>query len=385
MAILLYVAGTLLANDNQQLSQGIFKSSQPQSSVLTQPYITSVGMDPSKKAITKLLPKGILRRWPMAIAIASWLYVAVLLALWTTVAMGSDRWCVATVLMFGPRWLWAAPLAILLPVAAVWRRRLLILILAIMLLALGPVTGFCLPWCRWQPAEPSTFHMRVLTCNVHRGELKPDDLGHYIAQTMPDVIALQDWTSKNEKAVFWQQDWHIRRVEEICLASRFPINRVEDISGETSDNHGALIDFELETPIGPLHFLNLHLASPRSGLEDVLDREGLAELKANSERRRRQSELARDWAGWQTGPLLIAGDFNTPTDSTIYQAIWSSYMNAFSRAGFGWGHTYYTRRTSIRIDHLLAGSGWDCRRSWVGPYVGSAHRPLVADWDWVQQ
>jgi endonuclease/exonuclease/phosphatase (EEP) superfamily protein YafD len=323
-------------------------------------------------------------RWPAAVAIASWFYLAVFLLLWMLVVLESDRWWVATLLMFGPRWLWIAPMAILIPAAAVWRRRLLVFLCGIFLLALWPFMGFCLPWSRWQSAEPSGFRVRVLTCNVHRGELKPDELGLFIAESMPDIIAVQDWTSKYEKAVLWQQDWHARRIDEICLASRFPINRVEDISGAKTDNHGALIAYELETPIGPLHFLNLHLSSPRGGLEDVLDREGIAELEANSKRRRWQSELAQEWTSWLTGPLLIAGDFNTPIDSTIYRDHWSQYTNAFSRAGLGWGHTYFTRRNSIRIDHLLAGPGWRCRSSWVGPDVGSAHRPLIADWNWVQ-
>jgi endonuclease/exonuclease/phosphatase (EEP) superfamily protein YafD len=38
-----------------------------------------------------------------------------------------------------------------------------------------------------------------------------------------------------------------------------------------------------------------------------------------------------------------------------------------------------TRKTGVRIDHILAGHGWRCRRCWVGPNIGSAHRPVIAD------
>ena len=34
---------------------------------------------------------------------------------------------------------------------------------------------------------------------------------------------------------------------------------------------------------------------------------------------------------------------------------------------------------AVRIDHILAGPGWRCGRCWVGPDVGSPHRPLLAD------
>jgi vancomycin resistance protein VanJ len=332
---------------------------------------------------TKAQPGAKSRRGPVALAIGCWLYALALLALWATVATQSDRWWPATVLMFSPHWLWATPLLILIPAAAVWRRRLLVLLAGIMLLALGPVMSFCLPWSRFQADDPSAFRVRVLTCNAHRGELKPDDLGLFIAQTMPDIVAIQDWTSKYEQKVFWQQDWQIRRVDEICLASRFPIAKVQDLAGEESSDHGTLVGYELETPVGPLHLLNLHLSSPHVGLEGVIDlsSRGIAELEANSEQRRRQSELAQEWAQSISGPMLVAGDFNTPPDSTIYRDNWSDYSNAFSQAGFGWGHTYFTRKTSIRIDNLLAGPGWRCRRCFVGPDVGSPHRPLVSDWE----
>ena len=33
----------------------------------------------------------------------------------------------------------------------------------------------------------------------------------------------------------------------------------------------------------------------------------------------------------------------------------------------------------VRIDHVLTGDGWRCRRCWVGPDVGSDHLPLLAD------
>src|SRR5262249_17737710 len=53
-----------------------------------------------------------------------------------------------------------------------------------------------------------------------------------------------------------------------------------------------------------------------------------------------------------------------------------------SQAGLGWGYTFYNNRTMTRIDHILGGAGWSCRRCWVGPDVGSEHRPVIADMEW---
>jgi endonuclease/exonuclease/phosphatase (EEP) superfamily protein YafD len=79
--------------------------------------------------------------------------------------------------------------------------------------------------------------------------------------------------------------------------------------------------------------------------------------------------------------VIVLGDFNMPPDSAIYRQFWSDFSNAISSAGFGFGSTHFTHRTAVRIDHVLAGPGWRFRRAWVGPFVGSAHRPVVADVD----
>ena len=73
---------------------------------------------------------------------------------------------------------------------------------------------------------------------------------------------------------------------------------------------------------------------------------------------------------------------SVPNPSCVRQTYWSKYTNAFSEAGLGWGYTFYANRTSLRIDHILAGPGWRCRECWVGPEVGSEHRPVIADLEW---
>ena len=76
---------------------------------------------------------------------------------------------------------------------------------------------------------------------------------------------------------------------------------------------------------------------------------------------------------------IVAGDFNLPLESAIYRRDWATLQNAFSAAGFGLGHTKRSRWFGIRIDHVLAGSKSRIERCWIGPDVGSDHRPLVAE------
>jgi endonuclease/exonuclease/phosphatase (EEP) superfamily protein YafD len=135
-----------------------------------------------------------------------------------------------------------------------------------------------------------------------------------------------------------------------------------------------------------VHFINLHLASPHQPLELVRWRVPTAREKigTNSLMRLVQSQIVSVYADSLGPATLLSGDFNMPAGSAIQRRCLSRFSDAFSMAGFGFGHTYYTRRVSVRIDHILCAAGWRCRGSWVGKNIGSAHRPLVADFEAMQ-
>jgi endonuclease/exonuclease/phosphatase (EEP) superfamily protein YafD len=84
-------------------------------------------------------------------------------------------------------------------------------------------------------------------------------------------------------------------------------------------------------------------------------------------------------------PILVAGDFNMPADSTIYRRYWNSYTNAFTSRGFGYGWTSHETIRGLeigaRIDHILSGEGLKPRHCMVGLDVGSDHFPLFAEID----
>jgi endonuclease/exonuclease/phosphatase (EEP) superfamily protein YafD len=241
--------------------------------------------------------------------------------------------------------------------------------------------GLCLPWRPLFIGEATGPRIRVLTCNVHYRQIDPFALRRVIAESRPDVVALQYWEDRYRSFLFDPADWNIRHDGQFLLASRYPIT-----SAETLGHPRCAVRYEVDAPLGRLHFVNLHLETPRDGLLAVVHKRsaGIPELETNIQQRRDQSAAVTAWVRRLDGPLLFAGDFNTPTESAIYRDYWSGYVNAFSVAGFGWGETQFTpRRTAVRIDHLLAGPGWRCRECWVGPFVGSEHRPVFAEWEWV--
>jgi vancomycin resistance protein VanJ len=339
-------------------------------------------LGPSQPAAAGVLtPRRRAGPLPALVRACSWTYLAAALGSWFLLYL-SDLWWPATLFLFSPRWLLAVPLLVLVPAAFVWRRRALLLLVATALVIAGPVMGFNVPWPRVVGSIPDGPRLRVMTCNMHyQRKLDPARLDAFVSATRPDVVALQEWSEGNRSAVLLHKDWHVHRDWRSFLASRYPIRKVRDLGTYSGRKEGSVVYYELQTPAGVVHLFSLHFASPREGLRDaILDSgRGAAEIQSLTRLRWVQSKnLARE-AAEVSGPVVLAGDFNTPPQSAIFRQVWSGYTDAFAVAGWGWGYTFLSSRTTVRIDHVLAGSGWTCERCWVGSDVGSPHRPVIAD------
>ena len=339
---------------------------------------------------------GAVRKWfGRLFTTACWGYLAALLGLWGLLAFASDRWWVATVAMYGPRWVWGLPGLPLLLIALLARRRgVWVPLFLAGLVVLFPVMRLCLPWrplvSRDAASTAQPLSLRVLTCNVDQASLDPRAFAGLLEEVRPDVVACQAWTSRHEQIVFGKErgpgHWYVKRDGELLLASRYPITAAERVlGGPFTAGDGSFARFEVSTPAGAVQVFNIHLASPRDALQAVIahkwgGRGGVERhVERHVARRGDQSATASRHVAAAGGLALVLGDFNTPADSTVYRRDWSGLTNAFSHAGFGFGNTHFTRRTGVRIDHVLAGDGWRVRRCWVGPNVGSAHRPIIAD------
>ncbi len=323
------------------------------------------------------------RRAGRVVAVGSWSCVAAALAGWAALYWG-DLWWPATVWQFLPRWPLALPPALLAPAAVVLRRRSLGPLLLATILPLGPVMGLNIPWGTLRPAGPGGARLCVVTCNLHYTRPELSALVQLVAAARPDVLALQNMsgTALAEQAV--GPGWHAHRGPGLLLVSRYPIRSAECLGDESTGESGAAMRYELDTPAGTVSLFQLHFASPRKGLWSAAGERpgGTAALEAQSALRRRQSENLARAAGRVPGPVLLAGDFNTPPQSAIFRQVWADYTDAFAAAGWGWGYTFISRRALGRIDHILMGPGWRCDRCWVGPDVGSPHRPVIAELTW---
>jgi endonuclease/exonuclease/phosphatase (EEP) superfamily protein YafD len=331
--------------------------------------------DPSPSAPPLPEPKAKPGWFGRIISFLALLYLLAEIAIYVFIRTQGDHYWPATIALFAPRWLILAPLILLFPFAVFWRRRALWTLLACLLFAVFPVMGLSIPW---RTALADSAHgqtLRVLTCNTHADSIDDVKLSQLIADTHPDVVCLQECKHLIARSAFSDDQWHVTGRGEFLLATRFNIQSAASIPRSNG------IRCIVESPSGPITVFCVHLDSPHTALRNALSGtpDGIAELEANMTLRQIQANALAEQASETTGPIVIAGDCNLTTDSPIYRDNLAKFQDAFEFAGFGFGWTYHTLWTITRIDHIMTNSALVCGNCWVGPDVGSPHKPVIAE------
>ncbi|HSE28914.1 MAG TPA: endonuclease/exonuclease/phosphatase family protein [Gemmatimonadales bacterium] len=319
----------------------------------------------------------------------AWAALAVMVAATTILWRFGDRWWPATAALYGPRWLVLPPLLLLAALALVTAmrrgspaRRALVPTAAAVGLALGPFLGFRFGWRSLLPEGDPDTALRIVTYNVEGGELVAARLDELIRETRANILAFQECGPGFTDSLAARPGWrhHAARRGNPCLLTRFPIEAVDTIPTWEAGGFGGsgnAVRYRLRTPAGPVTLVNLHLETPRRGLELLRYGGSAGRMEGNTTVREIGSERVRAWIRDIQGPFVVAGDFNMPVESRIYARYWADLPNAFGTAGRGFGWTRVLKRFRVRIDHVLTGGGARARRARLGPDLGSDHLPMV--------
>lgn len=355
--------------------------------------------------------RRLVRRWTARL---TWLYFAAMLLAWLLLVQTSEQFLPATLLAYGPRFLLLAPLALLVPLALFTVRGALIPLALAALVGVGPIMGGHVSrhsLFRPMPASPPAGTVRVLSYNTMGLSLMAERLPELLA-LRADFMAFQECGEPLFEALQRTRALSVVRLGSLCTASRWPILFTDSMprrdlirSASNGTTGSAMLQrAAVATPHGTMFFVNLHLETARKGLSGYLGEGGFIpdnvdellneernerqvsnadRLESNVWMRERESERAALWSvrGDKTVPVIVAGDFNLPAESTIYRRHWGGYTDAFAASGTGFGFSKSEGLLlHIRVDHILANTaGPTPAGAWTGPDYGSDHLPVIAD------
>ena len=150
----------------------------------------------------------------------SYLYLLFVSGIWLLIAVAGDHWWPATLLLFGPRWIWSLPLVVFIPFAAWKDRRMILPLVAALLIIIGPLMGFTFSVSK-DTAPSSVKPLCIMTCNLQNGKFNHNDMDAFIRDTQPEIVALQELPSNAiiKSLAGWQ---HLLQ-GDLHIFSRYPV------------------------------------------------------------------------------------------------------------------------------------------------------------------
>jgi endonuclease/exonuclease/phosphatase (EEP) superfamily protein YafD len=256
--------------------------------------------------------------------------------------------------------------------------------------------GFVAPISRWtaNSPEPSADDVRVVRCN---NQAVQPDFATVIAELSehrPDIVAFQEVRGDDHPLMAkYFAGWHVVRDDNYWIGSKYPVRMIQPITTKTFDRVAGLVA-EVDLPSGTILVANVHQMTARRSLSElspraILNGYGPDIIMPHQVQREEEIMEIRLAIDDRRGglPVLVLGDFNMPSSSSLFRRWWGEYTNAFDAAGLGFGYTSPCRKNQrhwfddtpwVRIDHILCSPEWSVVSCDVGEQNGSDHRLIAA-------
>ncbi|MEZ6064831.1 MAG: endonuclease/exonuclease/phosphatase family protein [Planctomycetaceae bacterium] len=338
-------------------------------------------------------PTGGEALWQRWLVRLSWINLALVVVAMLLICFVSEQWWLSGVLTYLPRAPLAFPAIVLLAASLLTRPKLAWIQLMSIALVAVPIMGLTLPIGTAVPAPAAgRTPLRIISGNLQEGQPSLIRAIDEINRFEPDIIVLQETARGCEDLDTEFASWDRVHLGPFFVASRYPVRVVDHCRAKAFDRWSCLL-LEVETPDGLVLVANVHLMTPRHGATGInvsspITGDGVDEFEWHQELRLQEAAETREFLeSYHDRPLILCGDFNTPSTSTHYAANWSGLQNSFDLAGHGYGYTspcntnrvWPSNTPWVRIDHILADAEWavhDCR---IGTRDASDHRLMFAE------
>jgi vancomycin resistance protein VanJ len=322
-------------------------------------------------------------RWTLHLA---QLYLGALLILWLLTRFLAEGAWWTTFLLYVPQAVYAAPALLILPLT-LFRRdgRGLLVTLGCLAFVATAFMGFNVPLGRSPtPAPPGSPVVRVLSYNIRGALAGSKQIAAEVARFSPDVVIFSEASGwGRDRRIAGALDrlfpgWSRAHGGDVFIASRWPIVERDSESLAHSDERKKA-RAEIRAPFGTFHVVGVHFLTALYGQTLLRERRRMPRYLASAAAiRRKQARELLDWTGKLEGPVILAGDFNTPPAGRVYGALTSRFRDSFAEAGVGWGFTYSSRLPVLRIDYIFHTPDWTVERCQTGGTDGSDHLPVFA-------
>ncbi len=260
------------------------------------------------------------------------------------------------------------------------------ILLGVALLALGAGPScYSSPSGSPVPLRKAPRQLKVVTFNVNYAGVNMARSARVLRRSGADVVALQETTPAWERYLRKElgRQYPVQRYRHsggaggLAFLSRYPLRSVRVISPPDRGWFPAWL-VEASTPLGKVHFLNVHLRPPigNSGRSSsVVSAYFYTRSIRKREIRRHLSRAPRD------RPLLVLGDFNEsggPALRWVRRRGLRSALERFdsSTATWRWKTSVITLKS--RLDHVFFSKHFQCVGAQVLGYAASDHYPVEA-------
>ena len=339
-----------------------------------------------KSPVSPIAKNEMNRPRPLLLTAALAAYTACILIILTANYFGPENWWMTGLNLYLPQWIWAVPLAFLIPWVLLRAPKRWWLMAILSLLVLGPIMGGSLNFFKSAPPQNQGMRLRVMTYNIKWAKRNLQAVLSDITTNKPDLMLMQDsGNGLNPEFRQFLTGWNVQAVDQYIIASRLPLTDM-DVRWISNPDHSHRVERCILHANGQeIVVYSCHLASPRYGLAAMKHpRKGMGMLIENMETRVRQSRQLAEILKTERLPMIVTGDFNAPVQSIACRNLFSlGLTDAFSAAGAGYGYTYgettKVGHSYVRIDHIFTSPQWQVLASWAGDSAGSDHCPVFAD------
>lgn len=243
------------------------------------------------------------------------------------------------------------------------------------------LAGCVMPKANFNPDEPS---LSVVTYNVNWGLSGSERIVDFIGKSNADVVCLQETHSRWESVLRRHfgaeypycefREW--RGAGGIAIMSKYRLRNVELI--KPVEGWFPALTADVETPIGAVKFLNVHLRPP-------LSEKGSATVSALYEvpkiHVKEIGYFIEEIDG--SGPLIIAGDFNESDNGMAISRLkdngFTDALSIYDKRSKTWNwELSYGLVLRERYDHIIFSKELKCTGAKVVKVGGSDHEPVLA-------